>query len=193
MNINRANCKFPGGISFELCQGDLTEETCDAIVNAANSGLMHGGGVAGAISFKGGPLIQEESYSWVKKHGAVTHAKPAYTHAGRLPCRYVIHAVGPIWGEGNEDKKLAEAIHGSLQLANHLQLETIAFSPISTGIFGFPKERAAKIFLDTFQAYFLNNSATKLKVVRLTIIDQTTLDIFLNVFESWKTDSPENL
>ena len=98
---------------LELAQGDLTEEPLDAIVNAANAHLQHGGGVAGAIVRKGGYQIQEESNAWVRKYGPVSHAKPAYTSAGKLPCHYIIHAVGPVWGEGDEDAKLAAAVSGS--------------------------------------------------------------------------------
>ncbi|RPJ52035.1 MAG: macro domain-containing protein, partial [Chloroflexi bacterium] len=84
---------------LEIAQGNLTQELVDAIVNAANKHLAHGGGVAAAIAEAGGPSIQQESEAWVRKHGPVTNAEPAYTHAGKLPARYVIHAVGPVWGE----------------------------------------------------------------------------------------------
>src|SRR5512146_11618 len=110
MNTIIRTISYPSGQRLELVSGDLTEEQVDAIVNAANSHLAHGGGVAGAIVRRGGPSIQAESDAWVHKHGPVTHAEPAYTGAGRLPCRYVIHAVGPIWGAGDEDGKLADAV-----------------------------------------------------------------------------------
>jgi O-acetyl-ADP-ribose deacetylase (regulator of RNase III) len=89
---------FPSGQRLQLVQGDLTTEPVDAIVNAANHHLQHGGGLAGAIVRRGGEAIQAESDTWVSKHGLVTNAEPAYTRAGKLPCRYVIHAVGPVWG-----------------------------------------------------------------------------------------------
>ena len=87
---------FSGGQQLHLVQGDITQEEVGAIVNAANLHLQHGGGVAGIISRRGGPQIQQESDAWVREHGPVSHAKPAYTSGGDLPCRYVIHAVGPI-------------------------------------------------------------------------------------------------
>ncbi len=123
---------------LEIAQGDLTQEMVDAIVNAANRNLAHHGGVAAAIVQKGGWSIQQESDAWIKQHGPVTNAEPAYTHSGKLPSRYVIHAVGPVWGEGDEDARLASAIRGSLQRAEELGCP-LAFPAISTGIFGFPK------------------------------------------------------
>ena len=85
---------FPSGAEFQIVQGDITQEAVDAIVNAANSHLQHGGGVAGVIVRQGGQAIQQESDAWVRAHGPVSHTEPAYTSAGRLPCKYVIHAVG---------------------------------------------------------------------------------------------------
>jgi len=181
----KASHSFPAGQILEISQGDLTEETLDAIVNAANTYLSHGGGVAGAIMRRGGEVIQEESDAWVKKHGLVTHAEPAYTSPGRLRCRYVIHAVGPVWGEGDEDRKLAEAVRGSLRLAESLGLKSVALPAISTGIFGFPKARAAQVIFEAIRDYFQENSQAKVNLVRLTIIDEPTVNIFLEVFASW--------
>src|SRR5512139_1492600 len=110
---------------IQLVQGDITLEEVDAIVNAANERLQHGGGVAWAISRKGGPAIQKESDQWIREHGLVSHSHPAWTSGGRLPARYVIHAVGPVWGDGNEDKKLSEAVTGSLRLAEELKCSSI--------------------------------------------------------------------
>lgn len=174
---------FPGGQKLELSMGDLTEQKVDAIVNAANEHLMHGGGVAAAIVRKGGEVIQEESDAWVEEHGRVSHKQPAYTNAGHLPCRYVIHAVGPVWGSGDEDNKLSQAIHGSLVLAEQLGLTSIAFPPISTGIFSFPREKAAVVFLQTFQDYFKQNNQSKINIVRLVIIDQPTYMVFAEQFK----------
>lgn len=170
---------------LEIIQGDITCEKVDAIVNAANEYLAHGGGVAAAILKRGGEIIQEESDAWVRQHGPVAHAKPAFTHAGRLPCRYVIHAVGPIWGSGEEDEKLAAAIKGCLALAEELQLESISFPAISTGIFGFPKERAAEIFMGTIEEFFIQKVKSNLKLIRITIIDQPTHDCFLKAFQNF--------
>jgi O-acetyl-ADP-ribose deacetylase (regulator of RNase III) len=175
---------FPSGQLLQLVQGDLTQESVGAIVNAANAHLQHGGGVAGAIVRRGGPQIQVESNAWVRQHGPVPHDKPAYTLAGNLPCRYVIHAVGPIWGDGDEDNKLAAAVHGSLTLANQLSLASIAFPAISTGIFGFPKERAARIIITNIQKYFINHPTSSLHQVRITVIDQPTIEVFLKTWNS---------
>jgi putative ATPase len=167
---------------IEIVEGDLTHETVDAIVNAANSHLMHGGGVAAAIVDAGGWVIQQESDDWVKKYGEIKHNKPAYTNAGNLLCKYVIHAVGPVWGEGNEDEKLASAIEGSLKLAEQLKLTSVAFPSISTGIFGFPRKRAAGIFYDVLKHYFENNPTSTLKKVRLVLFGQSAAQEFLDIF-----------
>jgi len=173
---------FKFGQKLEIVQGDLTEQKVDAIVNAANEHLLHGGGVAGSIVLKGGDIIQRESIDWVKNHGIVTHENPAYTSAGRLPARIIIHAVGPVWGSGNEDEKLSAAINGSLMLAERLNLNSIAFPAISTGIFGFPKERAAVIILQTIRKYFSDNPSSQIYLVRLTLFDQVTYQNFSQAF-----------
>ena len=154
----------------------------DAIVNAANEHLQHGGGVAWAISKKGGPAIQKESDEWIRQHGSVAHSHPAWTSGGLLPAKYVVHAVGPVWGDGDEDNKLADAVTGSLRLADELKLTSIAMPAISTGIYGFPKERAAKIIFSTIEKYFDSNTSN-LKVVKLVLFDQPTIDVFI---KSWQ-------
>jgi O-acetyl-ADP-ribose deacetylase len=174
---------LPTGQSLQITQGDITLEKVDAIVNAANEHLQHGGGVAWAIVRRGGDVIQQESDTWIRKHGPVPHSRPAWTSGGSLPSRFVIHAVGPVWGEtSDEDAKLAGAVNGSLQVADELKCESIAFPAISTGIFGFPKDRAARIILQSIQEYFAANRSG-LKMVKLVLWDQTTVDAFLGV---WK-------
>ena len=180
---------YPSGVSIQIIQGDLTLEEVDAIVNAANACLQHGGGVAGAISRKGGPTIQADSNAWVREHGPVSHSKPAYTRAGELPCRYVIHSVGPVWGEGNEEKELHSAILGSLSRADELDLSSVAMPAISTGIFGFPKERAASIILQAIQAYFIQTPESHLELVRLTLFDRVTVDVFLSAWKELGLDN----
>lgn len=189
MNQVLKEAVLPAGVALQLVQGDLTEEHVDAIVNAANAHLQHGGGVAGAISRRGGAQIQAESDAWVRTHGPVYHAQPAYTGAGKLPCRYVIHAVGPVWGEGQEDKKLQGAVSGTLELADQLSLASVAFPAISTGIFGFPKERAARIMLETIQSYFSRQSGSQLKQVRIVLIDSVTLAAFSTVWDALGLES----
>jgi O-acetyl-ADP-ribose deacetylase (regulator of RNase III) len=184
MNQVLKETQLPSGGTLQLVQGDLTEEHVDAIVNAANTHLQHGGGVAAVISRRGGSQIQAESDAWVRLHGPVPHAQPAYTGAGKLPCRYVIHAVGPVWGEGEEDKKLHVAIIGTLELADRLELASVAFPAISTGIFGFPKERAARIILEAIRSYFLRQAASKISLVRIVLIDSATLATFSVVWDN---------
>jgi O-acetyl-ADP-ribose deacetylase (regulator of RNase III) len=130
---------------LELLEGDITEMQTEAIVNAANARLILGGGVAGAIRRKGGPKIQEEC----NKIGGTFVGGAIKTTGGNLKANYVIHAVGPQIGEGNEDEKLKNATVNSLKLADENNIKSISFPAISTGIFGFPIERCAKIMLGT--------------------------------------------
>lgn len=178
MNTVLQQVTLPSGQTIQLVHGDLTRERVDAIVNAANAHLQHGGGVAAAIVRMGGGIIQTESDAWVRQHGPVSTAQPAYTSAGNLPCRYVIHAVGPVWGEGQEDDKLSAVIHGALRLADQLSLASIAFPAISTGIFGFPKPRAARLIMGAIRDYFAAQPASGLSQVRLTLFDTPTLSAF---------------
>jgi len=174
---------YPGGQVFQIIRGDLTIEPVDAIVNAANAHLQHGGGVAGVISRKGGASIQVESDEWVRKNGPVSHANPAYTSAGRLPCKYIIHAVGPVWGSGDEDAKLSAAITGALRVAGELGLHSMAFPAISTGIYGFPKDRAANITFGIIDHYFRNDAQSAIRLLRLTLFDSPTIQSFLQVWD----------
>jgi len=163
---------------LELTQGDITDQTTDAIVNAANSALQLGGGVAGAIRRKGGPKIQEECNKIRGTHvgGAVI------TTGGNLAAKYVIHAVGPRHGEEHEDAKLKDATLNSLILADQKNLKSIAFPAISTGIFGFPKDRCATIMLSTTIAYL--EGPTKLEKVVYCLYDRKTFEIFKRTLQS---------
>ena len=133
-------------LTVQIEQGDITRQNVDVIVNAANSQLQHGGGVALSLVKRGGYEIQQESLEWVRQHGPVSHNRPAITGAGNLPCRHIIHAVGPVWGEGDEITKLISSVGSCLQVASDLKCTSIAFPAISTGIFGFPPKLAAKCF-----------------------------------------------
>lgn len=135
--------------TIELVAGDITEMDTDAIVNAANAALQLGAGVAGAIRLKGGPRIQEEC----NQLGGTFVGGAVITTGGNLKARHVIHAVGPRMGEGNEDRKLESATKNSLTVADERGLKSIAFPAISTGIFGFPLDRCAKIMLSTAIEY----------------------------------------
>jgi O-acetyl-ADP-ribose deacetylase len=172
------------GQTIQIAQGDLTAETTDAIVNAANEHLAHGGGVAWAVVRGGGEIIQQESDEWIRVHGTVSHARPAWTSGGRLPAKYVIHAVGPVWGVGDEDAKLTAAVNGSLEVADELKCSSISFTAISTGIFGFPKERAAHVMFSAIENYFSRHESG-VKLVRLVLFDEPTINAFL---KTWRME-----
>ncbi len=178
-NQEVAQFQLPTGARIVLVHGDITEEAVDAIVNAANSYLKHGGGVAAAIVRKGGKVIQEES----DRIGYVPVGKAAMTTGGNLPARHVIHAVGPRWGEGDEDNKLRSAVLSVLQLATENGFQRIALPAISAGIFGFPKDRCADIILTTVRDYLENHPESSLKEVRIVLFDQPTLAAFQEAFK----------
>lgn len=190
MNNVRQERILPTGQTIQIVQGDITTEEVDAIVNAANEGLQHGGGVAWAISKKGGPRIQQESDAWIRERGPVSHSRPAWTSGGLLPAKYVIHAVGPVWGSGDDDNKLAEAVSGSLQVADELKCESIAVPAISTGIFGFPRDRAAGIIYSTMEAYFSDHPDSAVRTVRIVLFDNSSADVFSAVWQEKWADTP---
>ncbi|MCI4624768.1 MAG: macro domain-containing protein [Candidatus Magnetoovum sp. WYHC-5] len=169
-----------GSKILRLVQGDITSRDVDAIVNAANSMLQHGGGVAGAIVRKGGAEIQEES----NRIGYVAVGGAVKTGAGRLPCKFVIHTVGPSMGEGDEDNKLICAINSVLTLALKSLFKSISVPAISSGIFGFPKERCAKILVHESRVFLERNQGGSLDVVEFCIIDDNTLAYFVNEFSA---------
>lgn len=160
--------------TIRLVSADLTERDVDAIVNAANSHLQHGGGVAGAIVRKGGQVIQEES----NKIGPVPVGGAAITTAGTLKARYVIHAVGPRMGEGDENNKLKRAINSVLALAAEKKLRSISVPAIGAGIFGFPKDRCAKILVGETVAFLHGNPAGALELVEFCIVDKEAYAFF---------------
>lgn len=170
--------KTVNGRVLRLVQGDITERDVDAIVNAANSHLQHGGGVAGAIVRKGGLVIQEES----DRIGYVPVGNAAVTGAGKLPAKHVIHAVGPRMGEGDEDNKLKNAVLNSLKLASGKNLKSISLPAISSGIFGFPKDRCADVLVGEAAKYLKENPKTSLEVIEFCIYDDVTLGYFRKEF-----------
>jgi O-acetyl-ADP-ribose deacetylase (regulator of RNase III) len=157
---------------LELVQGDITEMETDSIVNAANAALQMGGGVAGAIRRKGGPKIQEEC----NRIGGTFVGGAVITTGGKLKAKHVIHAVGPRYGEGDEDTKLRNATFNSLKLADTHTLQSIALPAISAGIFGFPKDRCARIMLSTTIDYL--KGKTNLKRIVYCLYDSETLQLF---------------
>jgi O-acetyl-ADP-ribose deacetylase (regulator of RNase III) len=182
MNVILRESLIAQRCKLQLVRGDITKEDVDVIVNAANSSLQHGGGLAGIISRKGGSIIQKESNKWVHDHGLVTHSEPAYTSSGNLPCRYIIHAVGPVWGSGDEDSKLAKAIIGSLRTADLLKVKSIAIPAISTGIFGFPMDKASRIAITSIVKYINENHDSAINLIRQVLFDESTVITFL---ETW--------
>jgi O-acetyl-ADP-ribose deacetylase len=141
---------------IELQKGDITKVTVDAIVNAANSSLLGGGGVDGAIHKAGGQAILDDCRKIIAKQGGCKVGQAVITTAGNLPSKFVIHTVGPVWNGGQKDerKKLADCYRNSLQLAADNNCKTIAFPNISTGIYKFPKDEAARIAVDTVLDFF---------------------------------------
>lgn len=169
---------------LRLVQGDITGRDTDAIVNAANDHLQHGGGVAGAIVRKGGEIIQQES----DRIGFTPVGTAVVTSAGSLPSRFVIHTVGPRMGEGDEDRKLTNAISSALQLASEKGLSSISVPAVSAGIFGFPKDRCAKILVGTAAEFLRKKSPGGLTAVEFCIYDDSTLEHFKREFAAVKEE-----
>lgn len=152
---------FDAMSTIEVQQGDITRVHADAIVNAANSSLMGGGGVDGAIHRAGGPAILEECRQIVARQGGCPTGEAVITTAGNMPARFVIHTVGPVWhgGQRGEPELLANCYRNSLQLAADNSCKTVAFPNISTGVYGYPKEQAAGIAIETVQAFLEKSEA----------------------------------
>ncbi len=164
-------------------KGDITREKVDAIVNAANSGLMGGGGVDGAIHMAGGPVIKQECETIVAKKGRLPAGQAVMTTGGNLPAKHVIHTVGPVWrgGHNKEAGILASCYVESLKLATAMGLTSIAFPAISTGVYGYPPDQAAAVALEAVDD-FLDRSATSVKLVKFVLYDEHSLRIYENEF-----------
>jgi len=180
--------RMPNDKIIRLIKGDITDQNVDVVVNPANSYLKHGGGVAGAIVRKGGKIIQTES----DKIGFVSVGSSVITTSGKLPCEAIIHTVGPKMGEGNEDFKLSKSIYSSLSLASDNNYKSISIPAISSGIFGFPKDKCANILLDE-SIKFLQTNNTSLQIIEFCIIDDETLVHFKNKFKKLKKNFPISL
>ena len=146
---------------IQLIKGDITKQHADAIVNAANTSLLGGGGVDGAIHRAGGKAVLDECIAIRNRQGGCNTGEAVITTGGNLPARYVIHTVGPVWSGDKAEKEqlLANAYRNSLELAVKAGIKTIAFPNISTGIYHFPKQKAAEIALATVQDFLAVNGS----------------------------------
>jgi O-acetyl-ADP-ribose deacetylase (regulator of RNase III) len=167
-----------------LTQGDITEAEADVIVNAANSSLLGGGGVDGAIHRKGGPSLLAACKVIRAKQGECPAGEAVITPGGLLPCKHVIHTVGPIWrgGDQGEAKTLSNCYSNSLALAVKTNLKTVAFPSISTGVYGYPVHKAATIAIDTTKAFLRDNPNT-LDQVTWVLFDSQTYDAYKEALE----------
>ena len=167
---------------IEILRGDITQLKVDAIVNAANSSLLGGGGVDGAIHRKGGLAILEACRKIVAKQGGCKTGEAVITTAGLLPAGFVIHTVGPFWSGGNKNEAvlLESCYKKSLQTAVTNNIKTIAFPNISTGIYGFPKEAACCIALNTITNFLLENNA--LQKIIFVCFDDENYSLYQNIY-----------
>lgn len=170
--------------TINLVGGDITRETVDAIVNAANSSLMGGGGVDGAIHRAGGPAILAECKEIRRTRGECATGEAVSTIAGNLPAKHVIHTVGPVWhgGSKGEPEKLASAYRNSLKEAVKLGVKSVAFPSISTGIYSYPVDKAAEIAIKTIAEFCKSNP--QLEEVRFVLFDDTTFQAFKRALEN---------
>ena len=168
-----------GGTRVFLVQGDITQQTTEAIVNAANSGLLGGGGVDGAIHRAAGPRLHQECLAIRARQGGCPTGHAVITTGGELPARYVIHAVGPVWrgGDNDEDKLLYQAYSNSLALAVEKGIKSVAFPSLSTGAYGFPIRRAASVALRALRE-FLTLNPGMLAEVRMVLFSKRDLEVY---------------
>ena len=167
-----------------LTKGDITEFKVDAIVNAANKFLKHGGGVAGAIVRRGGSIIQEESDRIIRDRGPLDVGEAVYTSAGNLHAKIVIHTVGPIMGEGDEYRKLYRAVYNSISLADEQGMKTIAFPAISTGVYRVPPEISARAMLEALRDYSMY--ARNIEHVYIVLYTEEIYNVFRREAEKFK-------
>ena len=162
-----------------ITQGDITRQGTNAIVNAANSSLMGGGGVDGAIHRAGGPAILQECKQIVARQGRLPTGEAVITTGGNLKAKHVIHTVGPIWRDGNkgEPELLASAYRESLKVAAESNLSSVSFPSISTGVYGYPVDQAARVALNA-AITFLSESDTSLREVVFVLFDSRTLGAY---------------
>jgi O-acetyl-ADP-ribose deacetylase (regulator of RNase III) len=176
-----------------VTQGDITREATDAIVNAANSSLMGGGGVDGAIHRAGGPAILEECkrIRQTQYPDGLPTGQAVATSGGRLPAKYVIHTVGPIWrgGSQGEANLLASAYRESIRVADELRLASLAFPAISTGVYGYPHDAAAEIASATVAKQLATTQNVRL--IKLVVFDSTTFHLYNQKLETLAGSHPD--
>jgi len=172
-------------MQIHIQQGDITKIEADAVVNAANSRLAGGGGVDGAIHRAGGPTIMEECDAIRERQGGCPTGEAVITTAGELPAKYVIHTVGPIWkgGTGNEEELLRNCYLNSLQLADEHKLPTVAFPNISTGVYGYPKEKAAAVAVAAVRHYRKEHPNSSVQEVVFVCFDQENYALYKALLE----------
>ena len=171
-----------------VVQGDITRAPVDVIVNAANSELRGGGGVDGAIHAAGGPEIMEECQAWIAEHGRLPTGQAMKTSAGTMDAQAVVHTVGPIWGDHTPeeaDKLLSDCYRNSMLIAHEAGHRSIAFPNISTGVYGFPKDRAAEIAVETVRATI---TETPMDEVRFVCFDEENMSLYETRFRGGTAD-----
>ena len=177
------------GVKLNLILGDITEQATDAIVNAANSSLMGGGGVDGAIHRAGGPAILEECKEIVARQGRLPTGKAVITTGGNLKARFVIHTVGPVWhgGSKGEPELLASAYRESLKLASEHNLKSISFPSISTGAYEYPMAQAAEVAIKTV-IDFLKGHHTSIQIIDFVLFSPDALNSFSSALKKQSKD-----
>lgn len=169
------------GVRVEALVGDLTDQGVDAVVNAANTGLQHGGGVAGALARAGGPEVQASSDAWVEEHGPLVPGVAAVTPAGELPCRWLVHVAGPVYREsagGENARLLATAVTAALAAAEGAGATSVALPAISAGTYGYPPDAACSVIVETVAAW-ARGGVRRVDLVRLVGLDAAMADRFV--------------
>jgi O-acetyl-ADP-ribose deacetylase (regulator of RNase III) len=168
--------ELPGGAVFEVVTGDLLKEPVDAIVNAANGHLAHGGGVAAAIARAAGPALVSEGDALVREKGAVAVGEAVVTTAGNLPFKGVIHAVGPHQGVGDEEGKLARALEAAFLRAHEKGWASVSFPAVSSGIFAVPLDVCARAYVAAVRGFAAAHPGSSVKTLRLCLFPGPILD-----------------
>ena len=169
--------EYRGGRAFEVVTGDLLSEPVDAIVNAANGRLAHGGGIAAAIARAAGPALDEEGRRLVAERGEVAVGEAVVTTAGRLPFKGVIHAVGPHQGLGQEEDRLVQALGAAFRRAHERGWASVSFPAVSSGIFAVPKDVCARAYVRSVRGFFAAHPETSLRRVRLCLFPGPLADL----------------